>query len=153
MPRREVDMSTMTKAADLYMERLQAQEDPIIRKAQERILRAARAVFDAKTQLNHASRELERHPDFLKTARARRKGKPLGPSLTLAWWVHNGIKSALEDALLEDAGDWLFEDANPRRAASNLRLFADTEKADLARFARRQPKRKAALHIVQTAAA
>ncbi len=141
------------KHSDPYLERIQAQTDPIIRKAQERILRAARAVLEAREQLRFASVELERHPDYVRTERARRKGKTLLASLTPAWWLHQGIRSVMEETILEDAADWLFEDSNPRRLIASLRCFVDEEKRDLARFARRRSaKRKARPQDVAPAA-
>src|SRR5574340_1055576 len=131
------------KHCDPYMERVQQQADPIVCRAQTRILRAARAALEARDELCHAQHELERHPDYVKTERARRKGKPVSSAATLAWWVHNGIRSVLEDALFEDAADWLFEDSNPRRAAAGLRAFTDTAGRDEAGFAHRAAKRKA----------
>lgn len=128
----------MAKMTDPYMARVLVQTDPIVRKAQECILQASRDVLDAKDRLYWASKDLERHPDFIKTERARRKGKPVATCVTLAWWVHNTIASVLENATLEDAGDWLLEDSNPRRAAASLRLFVDEGKRDLELAARRR---------------
>src|SRR5574340_1812186 len=91
------------KHCDPYMERVQQQADPIVCKAQTRILRAARAALEARDQLCHAQRELERHPDYVKTERARRKGKAGSSAATVAWRVHNGMRSVLEDALLDGA--------------------------------------------------
>ena len=132
------------KTQDPYMDRVRIQTDPVLRKAQESILMAARAVFDATLQLHCASRTLERHPDFIKTERARRKAGTVVPSLTPAWWLHNSIKGALEDASIEDAGDWLLEDSNPRRLTASLRCFVETDKRDRAEFARRQRQRRPA---------
>jgi hypothetical protein len=144
----------MNRSTDTYMLRVQAQTDPVVRRAQERILRAARAVFDATDQLHFALMELERHPDYVKTERAKRKGKALEASLTPAWWIHEGIRSVLQDATLQDASSWLFEDSNPRRLASSLRLFVDTEKRDVAAFVRRRPakRKEAGLVVVPQAA-
>ena len=136
------------KRNDPYMERVKTQEDPIVRRAQLQMLGAARELLAAKDRLRDAKRELERHPDYIRTDRARRKDKAVGASLTLAWFVHNSILSALHDASVEEAADWLFEDSNPRRAASALRLFVDTERRDLARFARRRPARQKAPALV-----
>ena len=140
-------MATM-KTTDPYMDRVQQQADPIVRRAQERMLRAARAALEAKDQLTWALQDLARHPDYIRTARAMRKGKTLGASLTLAWWAHGCIRGVLQDAKLEDAADWLFEDSNPRRMAATLRLFVDTEARDLARRARRRPAKQKAAELV-----
>jgi len=132
-PYRNVD-----DARDVYMEKAQLEPDPIIRKAMERMVRAARDAFHAKAQLGEALRDLERHPDYIGSERAKKACGSVVPSLTLAWWVHNCAHGALHDAELEEVGDWLLVDADPRRAEATMRQFIETDKRDSKRIARKR---------------
>ncbi len=123
------------KTDDLYLERVMRQEDVIVRQAQLQMLASARKILSARDGLQHALRVIARHPDIGRMKRAERKGRPL--KHTLAWWVEGCIRSALEDAPLEDAAEWLFADSDPRRAARDLRQFNKAEADDRARAARK----------------
>src|SRR5262249_21404223 len=137
------------EASDVYMERTQADADPVIRRALEQMVRAARQAVEARGQLNDARRALERHPDYIKAEAARRRSSEVG-SLTLAYWVHGCILGALHDAELDEVGDWLLVDADPRRARASLGRFIADDQRDRALFARR-PARKAVPNVTAQA--
>jgi hypothetical protein len=144
LPFRDVFEAGRAGHRDVYIERAREVEDPVIRKAMEGMVLAARAAIKAKDDLFAVLWALERHPDYIKTERARKEKGAMATSITFAWWVHNCAHAALHDAELEDVGDWLLVDADPRRAAASLRQFQDTEKRDLARIARRMKARRQA---------
>jgi hypothetical protein len=79
---------------------------------------------------------LERHPDLAETERLRKAGRPNAEALTLAWWIHAGLDSTLNDMAVRDAAACLREDEQ-----RTMRQIIDTEEQDRRRFARRREAR------------
>ena len=93
-----------------------ATQDPILRTARARMLAAADHYGHAIGELQAAMHGLERDPDFRKTVRRQKAGRPSREALTLVWWMHNCCLSALHDGR-EEADEWLREDARARGGA------------------------------------
>lgn len=108
--------------------------DPILRDARRQMAAAAEHLARGYAVLLPAMRALEGHPDFAFTERAA--AAPSAERLTLAWWLHAGCRSALEDGGKEAAA-WLRDDATEGGAERTLATFIATEEQDLARQRRR----------------
>ena len=114
---------------------MRAPQDPVIRDARRRMLRAAAHYERALEELRPALRALERHPDFRRTERRRKAGARSKEALTLAHWYHQCITSAIDDGE-EDTARWLREDATGG-AESSMQDYVETEERDLQRGAKR----------------
>lgn len=112
-------------------------DDQVLREVWRRRRAAAVHYQRALDELLPAVRALERHPDFARTERLEKAGRPSAERLTLAWWIHNGLMSTLDDMPVRDAGKFLLEDDE-----RTMRLFIRTEEEDLRRFARRRVARR-----------
>jgi len=107
--------------------------DPVLTDARRRMAAAAAHFQRGLDELLPAMRALEQHPDFERTERLRKAGRPSREALTLAWWIHQGLHSTLEDMSPRDAPWCLRENEE-----ATMALFIRTEEQDLRRIARRR---------------
>jgi len=101
--------------------------------------RAAADIIAAKDQLHWAMQELEAHPDFLKTRRAKARGRGV-ECYTLAWWLRDICSGILEDESVGEAGEALRNDSRPGKAEALLRRFIAEDRRDRTRFGDRAAK-------------
>lgn len=113
------------------MKRPMSDDERLLLEARAAMRDAALRIEGARIVLRALLARLKAHPDFAKTQR-RPRGAAIGPHLTLAFWLHNCVHSALHDAPIDEAHTWLLDDAY--HAPRTMRLFADTEARDIRRL-------------------
>ena len=103
-----------------------ATADVVIEQAKARMRAAAELFARGRAELGKAQAALERHPDFGKTAAARRRRR-FGP-MTPAWWLHECIRSVQCDSRVVEAAVHLRDDAST--AERTMRTLIDAEARD-----------------------
>jgi hypothetical protein len=104
--------------------------DPILRNARASMIAARREIGCGVAILQSALRAAKAHPQA-------------ADRHSLASWMVSSIRSILDDAELSRAPGWLAHDINTRKFQNDLRSYIDTERRDLARFAKRRKLRAA----------
>ena len=135
---RAVQGGNMARYHDPYMAKCETVKEAGLRKAFQQMIRAARLALEAKHALEYAKNHLEMYY-------GERVEK--NPTKSLPAWVYGCIDGALNEGSLDEVADWLFVDADPKRAAMSLALLKATERRDRAVFARKA--RKPAVKVVE----
>jgi hypothetical protein len=108
--------------------------DPTIEQARRIMARNVVPLARARRELVRAMLLLEQHPDYRRTAAAKRITADV---CSLAWWLHGCIESVVHGPDGLDAfPDFLAEDSRPGSAEASLARLVRQELDELVKFGR-----------------